>query len=104
MATPVVITIPHKLGKAEARQRVNAGLDGFKTQLAGVGLGNVSHTWTGDRLGFHANALGQGVRGLIDVNDDHLRIEVELPALLAGFANKIAGKLERHGHLLLEKK
>jgi hypothetical protein len=104
MSTPVVITIPHRLGKAEARQRVNAGLDGFKAQLAGVGLARVSHGWTGDRLSFHAGALGQAVTGRIDVNDDNLRIEIELPALLSGLANRIAGQLERQGRLLLEKK
>lgn len=104
MSRPVVVTIPHRLGKDEARRRVSAGLEGFTAQLGAVGLGQVSHGWTGDQLGFHASALGQAAVGRIDVNDHDLRIEVELPALLAGFAEKVAGALERQGRLLLDKK
>lgn len=105
MGEPVVITIPHKLGKAEARHRVTGGFDGFKAQLAGVGFGNVTHGWSGDRLNFHASALGQAVKGVIDVLDDQLRIELELPARFspasstrsqASFSNKAASCSRRN--------
>lgn len=104
MATPVTVTIPHKLGKAEARSRVDAGLGSFKQQLAGLGVGQFAHGWQGDRLGFNARALGQTITGRIDVNDADIRIEVELPAFLAGFADKVTGALQKQGTLLIEKK
>jgi hypothetical protein len=104
MAIPITITIPHKLSRAEATARVNASVDRFKRQMGGVGLGHMRHAWAGDRLNFHAQALGQTITGRIDVGDHDLKIEVDLPALLAGFADKIGGKLRREGPRLLEKK
>jgi hypothetical protein len=105
MATPVTITLPHRLGRAEARARVAASIDRFKAQLARGGIGKVQHAWADeDRLGFHAKAFGQNVTGRIDIADDNLRIEVDLPALLAGFADKVSAALRKQGALLIEKK
>lgn len=104
MGRPVTVTIPHRLGRAEARVRVNSSVDQFRAQLASAGLGNVQHAWNDDRLNFTAKALGQTINGRLDVNEDNLQIEVELPSLLAGFAEKVAGKLQSQGKLLLEKK
>ena len=38
--------------------------------------------------------MGQHVRGTVDVFPEHIRIEVVLPGLLAGMAEKVAEKLE----------
>ncbi|MBC7768329.1 MAG: polyhydroxyalkanoic acid system family protein [Phycisphaerales bacterium] len=104
MGRPVTVSIPHQLGREEARKRVDASLDQFKAQLGSAGLGNIQHAWTQDRLGFTAKALGQNIMGRIDVNDTDLKIEVELPGLLGGLAEKIAGRLKQQGTLLIEKK
>jgi hypothetical protein len=104
MGRPVTVTIPHQLGRQEARKRVEASLDQFKVQLGGAGLGNIQHAWTEDQLGFRAKALGQNITGRIDVRDSDLQIEVELPGLLAGFAEKVAAKLKQQGPLLIDKK
>jgi hypothetical protein len=104
MATPITITIPHKLTRAEATTRVTESVERFKQQMGSVGLGQMRHAWAGDRLSFHAQALGQTITGRVDVNDHDLKIEVDLPALLAGFADKLRGKLQREGPKLLEKK
>lgn len=104
MARPVTVTIPHKLSKAEARARVEGGVGQFKAQMAAAGLAQMQDDWAGDRLNFHARMLGQSITGRVDVREDDLRIEVDLPAFLAGFADKIAAKLTTQGRLLLEKK
>ncbi|MGQ0531990.1 MAG: polyhydroxyalkanoic acid system family protein [Caulobacteraceae bacterium] len=104
MSTPITLIIPHKLGRAEARSRVEASLGRFKDQMSQVGMGKIQHAWTEDRLGFHAQAFGQTITGRIDVRDSDLKIEVDLPAFLAAFADRIAGKLKKEGTLLLEKK
>ena len=39
MSTPVTITIPHKLGRAEARSRVEASIGQFKDQQFGGSVG-----------------------------------------------------------------
>lgn len=104
MGRPVTVTIPHQLGREEARRRVDASLDQFKAQLGGVGLGAIQHAWTQDRLGFNAKALGQTITGNIDVTDTDLHIEVLLPGLLGGLADKVAGQLRQQASLLIEKK
>lgn len=104
MATPITIVIPHRLGRAEARRRIETGFGQLQSQISGAHLANMQQTWDGDRLSFAAQALGQRIAGRLDVNESDVRIEVDLPAFLAGIADKIAGKLKREGALLLEKK
>lgn len=104
MPTPITLIIPHKLGRAEARARVEASLGRFKEQMSQAGMGKIQHAWTQDQLGFHASAFGQAITGRIDVRDSDLKIEVDLPGILGAFADKIAGKLKKEGTLLLEKK
>ncbi len=104
MGRPVTVSIPHQLGREEARKRVEASLDQFKAQLGSAGIGKIQHAWAQDQLSFHAKALGQNITGRIDVRDSDLQIEVELPGLLASFADKIAAKLKQQGPLLIEKK
>ena len=102
MAAPISITIPHQLGKNEARARIEAGFHRLKGQMAGFGVMNLKQDWEGDRLSFTAQALAQTFRGRLDVGDKEIRIEVDLPAFLANLADRIAGKLKKEGALLLE--
>lgn len=104
MGRPVTVTIPHRLGRTEARARVEAHLDQFRAQLASAGLGHVRHAWSDDRLGFSAKTLGQTIHGSLDVNEDNLQIEITLPGFLAGFADKVAERLQQQGPRMLENK
>jgi hypothetical protein len=45
--------------------------------------------WTGDHLEFRVSALGQGASGSIDVAEDHVRLEILLPWLLAQLGEKV---------------
>jgi len=104
MARPVSVTIPHSLGKAEARARLEAGVGQLRDQFAAMSVTNFRQAWAGDRMNFQAQALGQTISGGIDVSEADIRIEVALPGLLGMFASKIANGLQRQGRLLLEKK
>jgi hypothetical protein len=50
------------------------------------------------------SALGQTANGKIETFDDHVRLEVSPPWLLAAFAEMIAAVIPKQGHLLLDKK
>jgi hypothetical protein len=104
MTRPVTVTIPHQLGKAEARSRVAGSVGQLRAQFAAMSVSNFREDWSGDRMNFQAQALGQTICGAIDVGEADIRIEVALPGLLGMFANRIAERLERQGPLLLEKK
>lgn len=60
--------------------------------------------WEGDRLHFDGGGLGQKVSGRLDVFPDSVRIELDLPEILAALADKIAGRVQTEGQKLLEKK
>jgi hypothetical protein len=55
-------------------------------------------------MSFSAQALGQGISGRLDVLDNRVHMEVDLPLVLAMIADQIRGRLQREGQLLLEKK
>ncbi len=104
MSRPVSITISHDLGKAEARRRLEEGVDQFARQVMGSGMAKVEHTWDGDMLRFSARAIGQTIIGRLDVLEEAIRIEIDLPNLLAGMAGRLTGRLRKQGQLLLDKK
>ena len=104
MSKTITVSIPHDLGKAEARRRIEEGFGKLGAQMGGEGLMSVTRAWEGDRLSFAAKVLGQGITGRLDVQDKLVRMEVDLPNVLGMIANKIKGRLQKEGHLLLEKK
>jgi|SRR3954471_16527911 hypothetical protein len=103
MSKPLVVSIPHRLGKEAALARLKNGFAGVRANFAHV-LTVQEETWSGDRLNFSVGALGQVASGTIDVAEDHVRLEVALPWLLAMFAEKLTPAIQREGTLLLEKK
>ena len=103
MSPPVVISVPHRLGREEAARRLKSGFERAGSQFGGI-LNISQQAWSGDRLTFQASALGQQAAGTIDVMDDSIRIEVTLPWLLAKMAEKLAPAIRRESVLMLEKK
>jgi hypothetical protein len=106
MARPVTVIIPHELGKEEAKRRISEGFSKIRSSLTGgLALFSCSEEWSApDQLSFTARGFGQHIFGKIDVFPQHVRIEATLPSLLAAIAETIAGKVEKEGRLLLEKK
>ncbi len=106
MARPIEVSIPHALGKDEARRRIEQGFGTLRSQMTG-GLGALAsfqEKWTGDQLEFEGGMLGQKVRGRLTVLADAVRIQVDLPEMLAAIADKIRGTLQRESQKLLENK
>jgi hypothetical protein len=92
MSKSIVITVPHALGKDEARRRVAAEI----TQLKTAYVDKFAHSevnWAGDVADIRVVALAQEVTAHIDVNTDTVRVEVFLPWILASLASKVEGKL-----------
>ena len=103
MSQPLTVSIPHRLGKAEARRRIEGGLGRAKTEFARL-LTLEEEVWSGDTLAFRVAALGQRAAGTIDVHEDHVRLVVTLPWLLAKFAHAVQGAVKKQTTLMLEKK
>ena len=103
MAPPVIVTLPHQLGRAEARRRIENGFAQIVQVLPG-GAGQVSQRWEADRLAFNVGALGQSVSGFVDVQETTVTMEIHLPGVLGLLAQGLKGRLRKAGQLLLTKK
>jgi hypothetical protein len=103
MSKPVVVNIPHELGRAEAKRRLETGFGRLREQFGGKAMA-FEERWEGERLHFNAAAFAQKISGRVDVLDKSVRIEVDLPWILASIAQKLQGRLAKAGTLLLEKK
>jgi hypothetical protein len=110
MARPVSVTIPHSLGKAEARRRIETGFGQMRQQMLGGAAGimakmiTITDHWEGDQLRFEGSGMGQRLTGRLDVHEDNVYIQIDLPDMLAAIADKITGALKTEGQKLLEKK
>ena len=117
MSKPLVVSIPHRLGKAEAVRRLKAGLSSVQSDFKHV-FTVQEETWVGDSLTFRISALGQTASGVIEVHpgpgvgdarvievhEDHVQMQLQLPWLLHQIAVKAQGLIRKRGQLLLEKK
>ena len=103
LAKPLIISISHSLGREEAARRIKSGFGTARKNLASL-LTIHDDTWTDYRLAFKVSALGQDAAGKIDVADDHVRLELALPWLLAQFAKKFTPAIRKEARLMLEKK
>jgi hypothetical protein len=102
MSKPLVVSIPHALGKDEALRRLQPGLT--RAAAAFPVLTVDEEHWEGDRLNFRVRALGQAASGTVQVADDRIHLEVTLPWLLQKFAQVAQAAIKARGQLLLEKK
>jgi hypothetical protein len=102
MSNPIVVELPHRLGAAEARRRIEANMGRLGQQIPG-GAQVESH-WTGNRLALRVQAMNQDIKANIDVNEANVRLEVVLPPALSFFGQGIAALLRNKGSAILEDK
>lgn len=102
MSAPLIVSIPHRLGREEATRRLKAGLRRAATNVPTLQIDE--EKWEGDRLVFRVRALGQVASGHLDVAEDHARLEVTLPWLLQRFAKAAQVAIRNRGNLLLTKR
>src|ERR1700720_1692879 len=103
MTKPLVVPIPHRLGRDEAARRLKSGVRSAQEKF-GQFFTLQEGPWIDNRLQFRVTALAQTASGTIDVLDDHVRLEVTLPWFLAKVAATIQPLIRKEGTLLLEKK
>lgn len=103
MATPLSISIPHQLGRAEARRRIETGFAKLVGQLPGS-AGTFNERWEGDRMVFSVSGLGQTVSGSVDVREAAVLMELELPGIVGMLASSLKGRIQKAGQLLLTRK
>ena len=101
-ANPLIVVIPHSLGKAEVLRRLKPGLANAAQSFPLLCV--EEENWSGDLMTFRVRALGQVAAGTIEAAESHVRLEVTLPAFIARFAEKIKSVVQSRGKILIEQK
>jgi hypothetical protein len=99
---PVTVTISHRLGRDEAKRRIDSGLGTIRGDLAQF-VKSIDYSWEDYRLDFRASAMLQTITGRIEVYEEFVKVELGLPKLLQMMAKAIAGRIEKTTATLLEK-
>jgi putative polyhydroxyalkanoic acid system protein len=102
MSAPLVVSIPHSLGREEAMRRLKTGLSRAATSVPVLKVDE--ERWEDNRMIFRVRALGQAATGHVDVDEDHVKVEVTLPWLLQRFAEVAQSMIRDRGRLLLTKR
>ena len=48
MSQPLIVSIPHSLGRQEAKRRLDSGISRLRPELAGL-VSSLDYSWEGDR-------------------------------------------------------
>jgi Putative polyhydroxyalkanoic acid system protein (PHA_gran_rgn) len=102
MSAPLIVSIPHGLGREEATRRLKTGLTRAASSVPVLKVDE--ERWEDNRMIFRVRALGQAASGHLDVADDHVRLEVTLPWLLQRFAEVAQAAIKNRANLLLTKR
>lgn len=95
----VAVDIPHQLGRADARARIDGKIGRLADKIPGGAT--VEHRWEGDSLHLAIGVMGQQVTGRLDVAETHVHVEILLPGMLGLFGGVLRSTLEQEGPRLL---
>lgn len=101
MVVPVVIDVPHKLGRDGARERLRTRLGELGGHMP-AGIGEVRATWPSDyEMALDITAMGQSIPARLEVMDACVRVHISLPPMLAYFSGMIGAAVRDQGTKLL---
>jgi hypothetical protein len=98
------VALPHDLGREEVRRRLRERSHEIADHIPG-GLAQVRSQWPSeDLMQLEVDAMGQTVNGDIEIDDNQVVIEFDLPAALSFVRPLIEGAVRSNATKLLEKK
>ena len=98
---PITVTISHRLGRDEAKRRLDNGLSAIRGEIAAY-VRSLDYSWDDYTLNFRVSALMQTITGRIEVYEEFVRVELGLPLLLHMAAKRIVSRIKSRGAALLE--
>ena len=99
MSAPIELDIPHQLGKAAVRARLDGGVGKIGQMIPGGA--QIVHRWEDDTMIFTVEAMGQSIKSSATVFDDKVHAIVDLPGFLGLFAGKIRDVIQAEAPKLL---
>jgi hypothetical protein len=102
MSKPVTVTIPHHSTRDAVLARIRGHVAQIKAKAAPFVTAIEEH-WEGEELAFAVTAVGQRITGRIAVDEEAVRLTVELPWMLAAVAAPLRRRVAREAIKLLPK-
>lgn len=97
------VAIPHQLDEETVRHRLKSRSHEIADKIPLPGA-MVRTDWPDDnRMNLAVEAMGQGIRGHVDIEPGQLVFEIALPPALSFIEPMVAGAIRDHGHKLLDK-
>ena len=95
------VPIPHNLGREEARRRMQANSHRMGEGIPG-GMAQVETSWPSeDRMAMNIAAMGQVVRGYVDIEERQILFVIDLPPALSFIEPIVAGAIRQSGQKML---
>ncbi len=95
------VAVPFDIPRAEVRDRLKNRSHEIAHQIPG-GVAEVETDWPSeDRMNLTVNALGQKLRGTVDIEDNQLVFQIALPMALSFIEPVVAGAIKQQGQKLL---
>lgn len=94
------MSVPHSLGKEEARKRIQDLLPKMKSDYADQ-IKDLQEEWDGDTGRFSFSIMGFPVSGTLRVNDSSVDLDGNLPFAAAFFKGKIKTVIEEKAQQIL---
>jgi predicted NBD/HSP70 family sugar kinase len=96
----MTIEVPHRLGTAEAKRRIQGLLGEVKSEF-GDRITDLRETWTGDRADFSFRAMGFAIAGVLEVETDRVRLSGTYPLAAVPFRGRIEQVIRSRAEALL---
>jgi hypothetical protein len=91
---------PHNLGRQEAARRLKQKF-GHVRDKYGASVNNLQEKWDDHTFSFDFSTMGMAVSGTIEVGDNHVKLDAELPFMAMIFKGAIQQRIgEELGDLL----
>ncbi len=95
------VTLPHDLSKDEVRRRMRTHADEI-ADFFPAGLAKVTTGWPNeDRMSITAEVVGYSIPGGVDIRDDAVVIEMDLPMILGLMKGPLEAAVKKEGKRLL---
>jgi hypothetical protein len=95
------VTLPHNLTREEVRRRMHKHADEIGSFFP-AGLAKVTTGWPSeDRMSITAEVMGQTIPGGVEVRDNDVVIEMDLPLLFSVMRGPLEAAVKKEGGRLL---
>ncbi|ANU07106.1 polyhydroxyalkanoic acid system family protein [Paraurantiacibacter namhicola] len=95
------VAIPHSLDKEIVRQRLRDNSDDIGNAVPG-GMADITTSWASeDRMDMAISAMGQTMNGHVQIEDDQILFDIELPLALSFVAPMVEGAIRQQGERLI---